>query len=106
MTSLLCIVYGLCDYLGKINEDDLESRQNTASVLAPRVSETATLSHNFSTCAWIAQGNLSARASTVEGDAHAHSARSAEGNLRLIPNKDTTEEVVERANETTNKEPV
>ena len=38
-----CGGFGICDYLGKINEIDLESRQHAASVvLTPRVSETVT----------------------------------------------------------------
>ena len=46
-----CIVFGICDHLGKINEIDFESRRNKASVvLAPRVSETC---HSVSTlCNW------------------------------------------------------
>ena len=29
----ICIPFGICDYLGKIDEIDLESRQNTASLV-------------------------------------------------------------------------
>ena len=40
-----CIVFGICGYVGKINEMDFGSRQNAASVvLTPNVSETFTLS--------------------------------------------------------------
>ena len=40
-----CIDFIVCDHLGKIYEIDVESPQNTASVvLTPRVSETVTLS--------------------------------------------------------------
>ena len=42
--------------------------------------------------------HLSAQASIVESDLLSTSARAAEENLRLIPNKETTEAVVERAN--------
>ena len=48
--------------------------------------------------------NLAARASYFENAWHADSARSAEGNLLLIPNDETTTAVVERANEATDKE--
>ena len=38
-----CIVFGICDDPGKVNEMDLESRRNKASVvLTPRVSENVT----------------------------------------------------------------
>ena len=106
----ICILHGICDYLGKISKDDLESRQDSASiVLTPRVSETASLSRasavdNLSDCALIAEGHFSARASTVESDWFANSARAAKGNLRLVPNTETTEAVVERANVTRDKE--
>ena len=41
----ICILYGICDYLGKTKMDDFESRPDSASiVLTPRVSETASLS--------------------------------------------------------------
>ena len=37
-----CILYGICDYLGQIKQDDLESRQDSASmVLTPRVQTTS-----------------------------------------------------------------
>ena len=37
-----CILYGTCDYLGKIKQDDLESCQDSASmVLTPRVQTTS-----------------------------------------------------------------
>ena len=55
----------------------LKIDKNTVSVvLTPRVSETAALSRsyvadNFSSYAWIAEENPSARASTVESDIHA-----------------------------------
>ena len=43
-----CGGFGICDYLGKINEINLESRQHAASVvLTPRVSETVTLSRLY-----------------------------------------------------------
>ena len=89
----------------------LKVDKNTASVvLTPKVSETASLSRasaadNFSNySAGIAEENLSARASTEESDWFADSARAAEENLRLIPNRETTEAVAERANETKDKE--
>ena len=59
--SGFCIVFGICDFLGKSNEIDLGGRRSTASVvLTPRVSEAVTLSRpkaadNFSTCASIAE---------------------------------------------------
>ena len=89
----ICILSGICDYLGKISKDDLESRENTASVvLTPGVSENASLSRasagdNLSNYAWIAKGNLSARASTVERDWFGNIARAAEENLLPIPSK-------------------
>ena len=61
-----CIVFGICDYLGKINEIDFdESRRNTASVvLTPRVSENVTqprprpyAAERVSSCAPMAEGN-------------------------------------------------
>ena len=109
--SDICIVFGICDYLGKINEIDIESRRNNASVvLTPRVSETATLSRlhaadKFSSCGQTAEGNFSARASPFEITWHADSERStAQGNLRLFPNQQTGKAVVERANEKTDTE--
>ena len=39
----ICIVFRICDYLGKIDVIDLESQRNTASVVLPsRVSENLT----------------------------------------------------------------
>ena len=90
--------------------DDLESRQDSASiVLTPRVSETASLfrasaADDLSDYFWIATGSCSTRASAVESDLFATSARAAEGNLRPTPNKETIEAVVERANITRDKE--
>ena len=68
----ICILNGICDYLGKIKKDDLESREHTF-VLTPRVSPTVALSPAsaagiFSDYAWIAWVYLSARASIVESD--------------------------------------
>ena len=89
----ICILGGICDYLEKISTDDLESRKNTTSVvLTPGVSENASLSRasagdNHSNYAWIAKGNLSARASIFERDWIGNIARAAEVNPRLIPNK-------------------
>ena len=106
----ICILHGICDYFGKIIEIDLESRRRTASVLlTPRVSETASLSRasaadNPSNYAWIAEGDLSARASIAKSVWFVNSARTAEGTSWLIPNKETTEAVVERANVTKDKE--
>ena len=106
----ICMLYGICYFLGRIKQDDLESRQDSASiVLTPRVSENACLSRasvavDLSDYAWLAEGHLSARASTVETDQVAMIARAAEGNLRLIPNKETTEAVVKRANVAKDKE--
>ena len=63
---------------------------------APRVSETC-LSLSSICCwqlsarAWIAEGYLSARASSVQRGWFADSARAAEGNLWLIQSKETTE---------------
>ena len=60
-----CIVFRIYDCLRKIHEIDFESRPNTAAiVLTPRVSETVTLSRpcaadNFSSCASVAEENLS-----------------------------------------------
>ena len=105
------IIFGICDYLGKIDEIDLESQRNTASVvLTPRVSETVTLSRprgadKFSSCAQTAEGNLSARASPLENTWHTDSERStAEGNLQLFSNQQTRKAVVARANEKTDTE--
>ena len=58
-----CIVFGICDYLGKIVEINLESRRNTVSVvLTPSVSENVTpprlrlyASENVSSCAPVAE---------------------------------------------------
>ena len=92
MTSVL--FFGICDYLGKINEIDLAGRRNTDSaVLTPRISETITLSRpcapdNFSSYAFsIALSKLSATASSFENTWHADSERlTAEGKLELFPN--------------------
>ena len=107
----ICTLYGICDYLGQINKDDLESRQASASIvrLARRVSETASPSRasaadNLSDNAWIAEGHVSARASTVDSDWFADSARAAEGKLLLISNTETTEAIVEKSNVTRDKE--
>ena len=55
---------------------------------------------HVSSCAPIAEGNFSARASLLENTCHAYSARStADGNLLLLPNQQTKKIVVERANE-------
>ena len=89
----ICILYGICNYLGKRQTDDLESRQDSTSiVLTPRVSETASLSRasaagNLSDYLRIAEGHLSARASTGKSDVFATSARAAEGNFGLIPKR-------------------
>ena len=58
-----CIVVGICDYLGKINEINHESPRNTTSVvLTPRVSENVTqprprpcAAENVSSCAAMAE---------------------------------------------------
>ena len=107
-----CIVFSeFCNYLGKIDEFDLESRRNTASVVcSPRVSETATLSRhyaadNFSSCAQASEGNFLAGASPFEIIWHAYVERStAEGHLLLLPNRQRRKTVVERANEKTDEE--
>ena len=40
-----CMLYGICAYLGQMKQDGLASREDSASiVLAPRVSEPASLS--------------------------------------------------------------
>ena len=98
----ICILYGICNYLGKRQTDDLESRQDSTSiVLTPRVSETASLSRasaagNLSDYLRIAEGHLSARASTGKSDVFATSARAA-GNFGLIPKRETTEAVDEES---------
>ena len=66
----------------------------------------ASAADNLSYYAWIAQGYFSARASTVVSGGFAISSRAAEGNFRLIPNRVTTEAVVERANVKRDKEVV
>ena len=89
----ICVLYGMCDYLGKIKEDDPESRQDSASiVLIPRVSATASMSRasvadDFSDHASSAEGHFSAPASAVDSDLLTSSARAAEGNLQLIPHR-------------------
>ena len=56
-----CTLNEICDYLGKRNKDDLESRQDSSSaVLALRVRDTA------SPCRASAADNLSDHAWTVE----------------------------------------
>ena len=98
----ICIIYGICNFLGKRQTDDLESRQDSTSiVLTPRVSETASLSRasaagNLSDYLRIAEGHLSARASTGKSDVFATSARAA-GNFGLIPKRETTEAVDEES---------
>ena len=102
-------VFGICDYLGKINEIDLESRRNTASVvLTPRFSETASPSRasvadNLADYAWVAKEHFSARAPTVESDWFANRARAAEESLQWIPNQQTTEAFVEKTKVTSDK---
>ena len=107
MTSVFLTEF--VNYLGKRQTDDLESRQDSTSiVLSPRVSETASLSRasaagNLSDYLRIAEGHLSARASTGKSDVFATSARAA-GNFGLIPKRETTEAVDERANVKRDKE--
>ena len=44
----VCIVFGICDYLGKVNDIDPESQRNTVSViLPPRIPETFDLLDNM-----------------------------------------------------------
>ena len=81
------------------------------SVQPVTVLETVTLSRslaadNFSSCALITEENLSAwEHHLFQNTLQADSERStAEGNLRLFPNQQTTKAVVERATETTYKE--
>ena len=88
----LCFLFGICDHLEKISKDDLESRPNGSAA------------DNPSNYDWTAEENLSARASTVESDGTANSASAAEENFQIIPSKETTEAVVERANVTKDKE--
>ena len=33
----ICMHYGLCDYLGKLKQDDLDSRQDSASIVLTSV---------------------------------------------------------------------
>ena len=96
----ICMLHGVCDYLGKIKQDDLESRDRLQLVSETTSLSRASVADNLS---WIAEGHLAARAATVES-VFTTSARAAEGNLRLIPNRETTEGVVERANVTKDKE--
>ena len=92
----MCMLYGFSDYHGKIKQDNVQSRQDSASiVLTPRVSETASLCR---------AGHLSARTATVASDLFSTSARAAEVYLQLFPNKETTGAVVERANVTRDRE--
>ena len=94
-----CIVFfGICDYLGKITETNLESQRHSASLFLLKESQRMSLSldfppyatENFSSCALIAEGNLLARASLWDNNWHAHSGRStAEGHLLLLPNQQT-----------------
>ena len=87
-----------------LNEIDRGSRRNTASVvLTTRISVTINLSRryaadNFSSFASAAERTLLARASYFE------KRFAAGGNFRLFPNHHTTEAVVERANDSTDKE--
>ena len=111
----ICIVFGMCDCLQKINEINIESQRNTASaVLIPRVSEnhslprqgaTETFSSQFLKLCSDSGGNLLARPVPLTNTWHAHSGRStAEGNRLLLPNQQTRKAVVQRANETTVEE--
>ena len=86
----ICIVFGICDHLGKINKDDLESRQNTTSVfLTPRIPETVNLSRpyaaeNFSSYVCTAEESVPARTLSFETAWHADSERlTAEGLLAI-----------------------
>ena len=108
-----CIVFGICDYLGKINEIDFESRRNTALVvLTRRVSENVTqprprpyAAENVSSCAPMAEGNFLARSSLLENTWHAYSERStAEEILLLLPTQQTRKTVVEGATQKTDEE--
>ena len=103
----ICIEFGICDHLRKITYIDLERQRNTASVvLTPRILETLNLlrqhvAETFSSYACKAEANLSARTLSFEHVWHADSERlTAEGNLQLVPNQKTTQEVVERINST------
>ena len=70
-SSGVCIVFGICDYLGLINEIDLERQSHSSSVLLmPRILETLNLSRpfaveNVSTYVHTAPGNLSVRALSI-----------------------------------------
>ena len=68
--SDICMIYGICDCLGKIKQD-------SASIfLTPRVSETASLEHLLR---------------QRDASQHGHnSAQAAEDNLRRIPNRAST----------------
>ena len=78
-----------------------ESRRTSLSLDRPYAAE------RVSSCAPIAEGNHLASPSPLENTWRADSARStAEGNLLLFPNQQTRKMVVERANETTDKERV
>ena len=84
----ICIAFGICDYLGKFNEIDNESRRNSASVvLTPRLGER----HSASTSAFCSWECL--KLCSDSG-----------GNLLLQPNQPTRMSVVERANEKTVQE--
>ena len=75
-------------------QDDLESRQNSASIdLTPRVLETVSLSRasvadDLSDNAWVGTGTPAARASIVDSDLFTISARAAEWCLQLVPNSE------------------
>ena len=75
--------------------------RSVSVVLSPRTSENVTQSQpyaaeNFTSCAPIAEWDSSARTSTFEDSLSTTSAQRAEGNLRQVPDKASTDAVVEQ----------
>ena len=104
--SDICIVFGIYDYLRKVNEIDLESQRNTASfVLTPRVSENL-IQHRPRPYAaekffnWSDRGgkhrSKSSNWENSEGS-------TAEGKLLLLPKQQTRKAFVERTDEKTHE---
>ena len=94
----ICIVFGMCACLGKINEIDMESQRNTASVvLTPRVSKNVTLfrprlyaADNFSSCALIAEVNFLLSKGITFGEYLACIQREIDGRGKALATTETT----------------
>ena len=100
----ICTFHGICAHHGENQEDRKKWSRSGLDCSPPGFSESESFSRapvrdNLSCYAWLAVGNHSARASTIEGDMSTVSERIAAGSLSQIPKKTkSTKAVVEKAN--------